>query len=203
MSSVTGVVTKERRQFVDDSEKISLPVPFLRTLFEHGHEVLWINYGQDGFLNAVMNHLALYGSYMSIEELKGLLINYEKENAVDLERSLLFRAGKHGGTMSFIEYVEKLENNERIAEELDFDCMSKILGAEISVFFPDFENDAELLRLKKYNSQGAEERLLRIAVVHDNSKFPVRTYATVPVLKECSSHNPYPSCNAGEEKAGG
>mmetsp|Transcript_12695 Transcript_12695/g.19157 ORF Transcript_12695/g.19157 Transcript_12695/m.19157 type:complete len:176 (-) Transcript_12695:64-591(-) len=146
-----------------------------------------------GFFKAVSNQMAIYGAHYSIEELKESLIKYEKENAEDLQSSQFLNIN-----INFTEYVEKLERNERIIEAFDVDCMSKLLGAEISVFYPDFKNKLDLGEVQ-YNPQNSEQRIRRIAVVHDSTKFPIRTYSAMPVWKKCLTHNPY---NAVEEKVG-
>lgn len=92
-------------------------------------------------------------------ELRENVIKFEKENATSLsELSALItpQLCKLGDAAeeSVEDHIIKLEKNKGMIEIFDMYCTARLLGVEVRVFTPDFENE---LVLNRFNEKGGRK----------------------------------------------
>jgi len=176
-------------------EKFGLPVKFLSALYQHGYRVAELEDNVDDvnpFFATVSYQMACFGVHYSPSELRENVIKFEKENATSLsELSALItpQLCKLGDAVeeSVEDHIIKLEKNKGMIEIFDMYCTARLLGVEVRVFTPDFENE---LVLNRFNEKGGKKELV-VAVVMDSSRRPVRLFRTYTVHKHAVLDDPY------------
>lgn len=177
-------------------EVLSLPRKFLFDLYVAGYLAVEITTQTDPVLKYVSMQLTGCGMEISEDELKEKLVMYQRDNKEMLINNFpdLLKTNVHVGMIddlpsAFDVYVSELENNQRLANAFDINCLALFLDCEIVVFFPNHNDELGIFR---YNRNGKNLKLKRhIAIVFNGNVFPYHVFSTKLVHKDDRFHNPY------------
>ena len=177
-------------------EVLSLPRKFLFDLYQMGYKVVEWSTETDPIFKYISWQLAGCGVFFTEHELKEAVVKYQRDNKEMLVNNYgdLLKTNVHVGMMddlpsAFDVHVSELENNERLANAFDINCLALFLDCEIVVFFPKISDELGVFR---YNRNGKNLRLKRhIAIVFNGLVFPYHVFSTNVVHKEDRFHNPY------------
>ena len=179
---------------VQGKEEASLPKKFLFELYEEGYTLVQKNTATDPVFQYVSWQLVRCGVVFSEDELKEAVVNYQRDNKEMLVNNYgnLLKMYVHVGMKddlpsAFDVHVSELENNQRLANGFDINCLALFLDCEIVVYFP---NESDELGLCRYNCNG--KKLKRhIAMVFNGHRFPYHVFSTNLVHKKDRFNNPY------------
>ena len=177
-------------------EVLSLPRKFLFDLYQMGYKVVEWSTETDPIFKYISWQLAGCGVFFTEHELKEAVVKYQRDNKEMLVNNYgdLLKTNVHVGLMddlpsAFDVHVSELENNQRLANAFDINCLALFLDCEIVVFYP---NKSDELGIFRYNRNGKNLKLKRhIAIVFNGHVFPYHVYSTNVVHKDDRFHNPY------------
>jgi len=179
-------------------EVLSLPRKFLFDLYQEGYTVVDIPTQTDPVLKYVSMQLVRSGVVFSEDELKEKVVKYQRDNKEtlinnygDLLKCMVHVGMKDDLPSAFDVHVSELENNQRLANGFDINCLALLLDCEIVVFFP---NQNEELGIYRYNRNGKKLRR-QIAIVFNGNRFPYHVFSTCLVHKKDRFDNPYAVMN--------
>jgi hypothetical protein len=167
---------------VQGKEEASLPKKFLYELYEEGYTLVEKSTATDPVFQYVSMQLVRSGVVFSGNELKEAVVNYQRDNKEMLVNNYgnLLKMYVHVGMKddlpsAFDVHVSELENNQRLANGFDINCLALFLDCEIVVYFP---NESDELGLCRYNCNGKKWKR-HIAMVFNGHRFPYHVFSFI------------------------
>lgn len=131
----------------------SLPQKFLYDLYAEGYTLVEWSTETDPIFKYISWQLAGCGVFFTEHELKEAVVKYQRDNKEMLVNNYgdLLKTNVHVGMMddlpsAFDVHVSELENNERLANAFDINCLALFLDCEILVFFPNKSDELGIFR---------------------------------------------------------